>query len=631
MTSEDDSVHRLRDFVSGDPLARLPEEEAEFGAAAVEEGYLDPLVLEECLQTLGETPLSRALVERKLLTETKAQAVRDILKVRRAGRPGPPGFERLGRYRLREILGEGGMGVVFRARDEELGRDVAVKMLKTAWAFSAGQVERFRREQQNAARLKHPGIVTIFDVGQERDVVYYAMEFVDGRPFNPLEGELKARVAVLEKVARAVQHAHEQGVIHRDLKPANILVDRNGAPHLLDFGLSRYLDEESALTRSGAVLGTPSYMSPEQAGGRARDVDARADIYALGAMLYEALEGRVPFPGETVAEIVHKTTTETPSPPSGPPELSTVCQKAMEKQPNDRYPTAAAFADDLTRWLSGEPILARPVPTWRRLTRKVARRNTLVPAAAAVCLLAAGVAVGRMAIGRQGEDLPKIPITEPTLIGHWTLDEGQGTRAIDSSGHGHHGTIRGATWTEGIKGKALRFTGNGTWVELPDVPDLDRLPSGTYSVTAWFRPDDIPTRKQRPDQAYGIVMKPGFHIGICYGEDGYFQVLHYLPGNVPAHASTSGPFEPGRFHFVAAVVNRETATTQLFVNGTLEDTTKWKDPGPAVTGTSSTWRFGIAGPKDTGNRLAARGVIDEVRLYRRALSAAEIRALAALK
>ena len=630
MKPEDDSVHRLRDFISADPLARLPEEEARFGALAIEEGFVSPQALEECLKTLGEAPLSRALVERELLTETKAQAIRDMLRVRHATRPGLHGLDRLGRYQLLGILGEGGMGVVFRARDSELGRDVAVKMLKTAQAFSAGQVERFRREQQNAARLNYPGIVTIFDVGQERDVVYYAMEFVDGRPFNPLQGDLKVRVAILEKVARAVQHAHDQGVIHRDLKPANILVDRNGNPHLLDFGLSRYLDQDSALTRSGAVLGTPSYMSPEQAGGRPRDVDARTDIYALGAILYETLEGRVPFPGETVAEIVHKTTTETPTPPSGPQDLSTACQKAMEKQPQDRYATAGAFADDLARWLSGEPIHARPVPTWRRLTRKIARRNTLVLAGAAVVLLAAGVA-GGLVVGRGGQDLPNIPIKEPDLVGYWKLDEGQGARAIDSSGYGHHGIIRTPIWTDGVKGKALRFTGAGTWVDLPDVPELDRLSSGTYSVTAWFRPDDMPRKEQRPDYAYGIVMKPGYNIGIDYAEGGLFEVLHFLPGHVPAHAASAGTFPPGRFHFVAAVINRETGTTQIFANGGLEGTTKWKKLGETPAVTTSNWRIGIGSPNDKANRLAARGIIDEVRLYRRALSVAEIRALAALK
>ena len=141
----------------------------------------------------------------------------------------------------------------------------------------------------------------------------------------------------------------------------------------------------------------------------------------------------------------------------------------------------------------------------------------------------------------------------------------------------------------------------------------------------------MPRASQRPDHDYGIVMKPGFHVGICYSEGGFFQALHYLPGGVPAHVSGAGAHEPGRFHLVAAVINRDTGTTQLFVDGVLEGTTKWKNPGQPVSGTSSTWKLGIASPSDQKNRLAARGVIDEVRLYRRALSAAEVRALAALR
>jgi len=296
--------------------------------------------------------------------------------------------ERIGRYRLLELLGEGGAGVVFRARDEELGRDVALKMLKTAQSFSETQVERFLREARTAARLRHPGIATVHETGRDQDVLYYTMELVPGRPFDPRRGTLPERVALLSKVARAIHYAHENGILHRDLKPGNILVDDQGQPRVLDFGLSRDAAAPGSLTQTGAVFGTPAYMAPEQAEGR--DVAATADVYALGTLLYESLTGHVPFDGDSLRQILNRLLTEEPPPPQGPPDLAAIALKSLEKNPARRYASAGEFADDLDRYLSGKPTIARPPSLAGKFCRHVARRwkaVLLLAIISSLCLL----------------------------------------------------------------------------------------------------------------------------------------------------------------------------------------------------------------------------------------------------
>jgi len=312
---------------------------------------------------------------------------------------GPPAG-RLGKYDLLEEVGRGGMGVVYRAFDTELRREVALKTVLVGDAKRPELVERLRREARTAATLDHPGIVPIYDVGAADGVPYFAMAFLRGRTFDVLLREgglpgLRERVAVLVEVARAVAHAHDRQVVHRDLKPSNLLVDLAGGIHVMDFGLAKRLDDDLRLTATGQLMGTPQYMSPEQLEGEG-GVGAPSDVYSLGAVLYEALSGRPPFPGNTMAEIVARSLARDPEPPRRlnprvPLDLETVCLKALEKEPARRYPTARELAADLTRWLAGEAIEARPA-TWRTtIVRRIVRRKALT--AAVVAFAVAGLAL----------------------------------------------------------------------------------------------------------------------------------------------------------------------------------------------------------------------------------------------
>jgi tRNA A-37 threonylcarbamoyl transferase component Bud32 len=276
---------------------------------------------------------------------------------------------RLGDYEVLRELGRGGMGVVYQARQTKLNRLAALKMILAGSHAGPESLSRFRTEAQAIARLQHPNIVQIYEVGQ-----------CDGRPFIALElcagGSLEARLrgtplspedaaAVVEALARAMQAAHERGVLHRDLKPSNILLGSDGTPKVTDFGLAKLITTESGQTQTDAILGTPSYMAPEQAAGRARDLGPATDVYALGAILYETLTGRPPFKAPSVVGTLEQVRFMKPVPPRQlqprlPRSLDTVCLKCLEKDPAHRYPTAAALAEDLRRYRENEPILARP-------------------------------------------------------------------------------------------------------------------------------------------------------------------------------------------------------------------------------------------------------------------------------
>lgn len=296
--------------------------------------------------------------------------------------PTSPPEKTFGDYELLSEIARGGMGVVYRARQTGLNRIVALKMILAGRLANAEDVQRFRTEAEAAARLSHPNIVNIYDIGEINGQHFFSMELIEGASLSqrltqgPMAGRAAARCVL--KIARAVQYAHAQGILHRDLKPSNILMDASDEPHITDFGLAKRLGGDSGQTRTGAVLGTPSYMAPEQAQGRIRDLGPPCDVYGLGALLYELLTGRPPFRAETPLDTLMQVIHNAPAPPrllnpNVDPDLETICLKCLEKDRAHRYQTAAALADDLQRHLDGEPISARSSNVLDRLTRMLDR------------------------------------------------------------------------------------------------------------------------------------------------------------------------------------------------------------------------------------------------------------------
>lgn len=308
----------------------------------------------------------------------------------------------IGEYRILDEIARGGMGIVFKARQEKLRRTVALKMILTGPFASDAEVDRFRREARSAAGLKHPNIVGVHEIGIHNGHHYFTMDYIESESLSMRlqRGSLSSHDAarILGQIATATHYAHQQGVLHRDLKPSNVLIDRSGVPHITDFGLAKPLvgaADETAdeLTYSGQILGTPSYMSPEQASAKHQLVGVASDIYSLGAILYACLSGRAPFLAESSIETLRQVIHEEPLPPRVfdarvPKDLENVCLKCLAKEPHRRYGTAEELAGDLQRFLTGRPVLARPISRTAR-TFRWAKRNPWVAATVVLLFLLA--------------------------------------------------------------------------------------------------------------------------------------------------------------------------------------------------------------------------------------------------
>ncbi|MEZ0231174.1 MAG: serine/threonine-protein kinase, partial [Planctomycetota bacterium] len=304
-------------------------------------------------------------------------------------------MDRLGPYEIIEEVGRGGMGVVYKARRPDRPGTFAIKVLLAAQAKVGQTSERFKAEAVATARLDHPGIVKVLDSGDQDGFSYLVMKFVEGDVLDDLleagDKPVEEIAEIVQEVARAAHHAHERGVIHRDLKPSNVIIERGtGRPHVMDFGLAKDLSSDLALSQAGAIIGTPYYMPPEQAKARHAEIDARSDVYSLGAILYEALAGRPPHRAGSHPELIAKILTEEPTPPSElrpgvSKPLEAIVLKALAKKKENRYATAAALADDIERVLSGEAVEAgatsRSLPRGLLLVLVLAALGVVVPVA----------------------------------------------------------------------------------------------------------------------------------------------------------------------------------------------------------------------------------------------------------
>jgi eukaryotic-like serine/threonine-protein kinase len=386
-------------------------------------------------------------------------------------------------YEVEGELGHGGMGVVYKARHVKLNRPVALKVVRTGAQANPEALARFRTEAEAVARLQHPNIVQIYEVGEHQGPPYFSLEFVDG-------GSLAEKLAgapqpygeaarLLEVLARAVHYAHERGVVHRDLKPANVLLTADGTPKIADFGLAKRLDGEGGQTRSGVVMGTLQYMAPEQAAGKTKEVGRAADVYALGAILYEMLTGRPPFLAATCEAALKLVLFEEPAPPRRlrphlPRDLQTICLKCLAKAPRARYANALELADDLRCYLDGRPIRVRPVGPVGRLWRW-SRRNPLRPLSCGLALALLAAAVGLLIYRNAAAWGKAIEAVEA----HWReADETLQTQRREVTDALDRGL---ALCRQGETGEGMLWLARGLERVPPGASDLERVLRGNLA------------------------------------------------------------------------------------------------------------------------------------------------------
>jgi len=339
--------------------------------------------------------------------------------------PKPPRPNRtvryFGDYELLEEIAQGGMGVVYKARQLTVNRLVALKMIRPGELISPSAVQRFRNETEAAARLDHPNIVPIYEVGDHDGSPYFSMRLFEAGNLAQALGDrlwpLRPTAELMLKAARAVHYAHQHGILHRDLKPANLLLDARGDPHVTDFGLAKLTEKDVTLTQSQMILGTPAYMAPEQAAGQAKQLTTAADVYGLGAILYRMLTGQPPFDGDNQMELLRRVQEEDPVRPDQlnskvDRDLQTICLKCLEKAPDRRYSSAEAMAEDLAHWLAGEPIAARPVSARERFWRWCRRKPVVAGLIGTVLIISVAGSGGVLWQWRQAKLNEKAARTE---------------------------------------------------------------------------------------------------------------------------------------------------------------------------------------------------------------------------
>src|SRR5258705_4599449 len=364
----------------------------------VPEGLCPRCVLKSALGNFADVPVAGGADPRR--SDTPLAADENRMPNNKKSASAAELLGEFGHYELLEEGGRGGQGVVFRARQKSLNRTVALKVISLGQWASEAHLKRFRREAEAAASVDHPSIVPIYEVGERDGSFYFSMKFVEGGQLDEVVRRtpvsIRHAAELIAKVARTVHYAHEHGILHRDIKPGNILLDQQGEPHLTDFGLARLIETESTVTRTLEVLGTPSYMAPEQAAGETTKLSKATDVYGLGAVLYQLLAGHPPFAGGTTYETIRLLRDTEPRPPRllNPKvdrDISTICLKCLDKDPKRRYSSALALAEDLEHWLKHEPIRAKPSGFFTH-GRKWVRRNPVI-AALVVSLIALAAAV----------------------------------------------------------------------------------------------------------------------------------------------------------------------------------------------------------------------------------------------
>ncbi len=419
-----------------------------------------------------------------------------------------PQVKVIGRYLIDEVLGKGGMGVVYKAFDPDLKRIVALKVLGLAEREDREAIDRFFREARTAGGLRHPGIIAVHEVGQFENVPYVAMEYIDGDPLwqwvrdrTPEAWPVRARVALFRDVARAVQHAHQHGIVHRDLKSSNVMVDRSGRAVVLDFGLARHIDGSSRVTMTGAFLGTPGYMPPEQLDGDSKAIGAYTDVFALGVILYELLTTKLPFQGDSPASTIARTLAgRYPAlrqlNPRIHPDLETICAKALELEWSRRYADAGALADDIERFLANEPIRARPIGRARRVVKWLQRhRGVAVGAACAATVSLALLGVGLWAWTRPA--ILRVRVRPPdavVLVAGKPVPATGEVRTVEVPPGTHPVRVTREGWVE-----AVREEGPLVRREIRDVViELERE-TGTVVI------DAFPAQGVEVDHAGGVI------------------------------------------------------------------------------------------------------------------------------